>query len=264
MDAPTVIFEDETMLVVDKPAGMAVAARRGSAGLQSDCLLAWARGERSDGVINAHKLDDAISGLVVFGKDKAAVDFLSGEFQSKQAQRTYCGMVVLAAPGEEQERVTALPVLREADGGLPENFTVSYGLGPDQHVPGRMHVYRKRGGRPAETRVTVRETFGRYAWIEARPITNREMQVQAHLAAVGAPVLGDDAHGLPEVKLLLSGLKRGYKGRADERPLIDRLALHAERLTLRHPKSREDVHFEAPLPKAFEIALRNLRKFARR
>jgi 23S rRNA-/tRNA-specific pseudouridylate synthase len=110
----------------------------------------------------------------------------------------------------------------------------------------------------------VKEAFGRFVWVEAQPITYREMQVQAHLAAVGAPVVGDDAHGLPEVKLLLSGLKRGYKGRAQERPLIDRLALHASELTLRHPVSREDISFTAPIPKEFEIALRNLRKFARR
>ncbi|MCC5022916.1 MAG: hypothetical protein J6386_09030 [Candidatus Synoicihabitans palmerolidicus] len=141
---------------------------------------------------------------------------------------------------------------------MPERFEVGYGLGPDLNVPGRMPVYRRRGGRPAETHVRVVERFGRFVWVEVRPITSREMQVQAHLAAVGAPVLGDAVHGLAEVKLLLSQLKRVYKGREDERPMIDRLALHLSGLTVRHPLTKEPMTFTSPLPKAFEIALRNI------
>ena len=76
-------------------------------------------------------------------------------------------------------------------------------------------------------------------------------------------MLGDDDHGLPEVRLLLSGLKRGYKGRESERPMVDGLALLATKLTLRHPESREEMTFEIELPKQFEIALKNLRKFSR-
>jgi len=62
--------------------------------------------------------------------------------------------------------------------------------------------------------------------------------------------------------LLLSGLKRGYKGRDGERPLLDRLALHHSSLTLRHPATREPLTLTAPLPHDLELALKNLRKFA--
>ena len=114
------------------------------------------------------------------------------------------------------------------------------------------------------TRFRIEEDFGRLVWFEAWPETSRRMQVQAHLSAVGAPVLGDAAHGLPEAELRLSQLKRGYKGKADEKPLVTGLALQAWSLTLRSPENREPVSWELPLPKDFEIALRNLRKFARR
>ena len=79
----------------------------------------------------------------------------------------------------------------------------------------------------------------------------------------GAPVLNDPFYGDPEIKLLLSDLKRGYKGRDEEKPLLTRLALHASELTVKHPDTREPVTIRAPLPHEFEIALKYLRKFGR-
>ena len=84
----------------------------------------------------------------------------------------------------------------------------------------------------------------------------------ALLAAAGAPVLNDPFYGDPEIKLLLSDLKSRYKGRAEERPLIARLALHASELTIKHPETREPFVLQAPLPNEFEVALKYLRKFA--
>jgi 23S rRNA-/tRNA-specific pseudouridylate synthase len=83
-----------------------------------------------------------------------------------------------------------------------------------------------------------------------------------HLAAAGAPILNDPFYGNPDISLRLSSLKRGYKGRADEKPLLDRLALHASELTLKHPTTREPFTITAPLPHEFEVALKYLRKFA--
>lgn len=250
------------MLVASKPAGWTVA----EASSTSRDQPSLSRVLRESGHANlqpAHRVDDEVQGLVVFAKTKPALDFLSGEFQSKQARRGYRGFAVIAT-ADELEDLPPLPPLRTPTGGLPEEFEVNYALGPDQHVRGRMHVYRKKGGRPALTRFRVTEQFGRFAWFEAEPETNRQMQIQAHLAAVGAPVLGDSAHGLAEAQLLLSGLKRGYKGRAEERPLIAGLALQAWSLELRHPESRERIGWQLPIPKDFAIALRNLRKFTRR
>ncbi len=267
LSASLVIFEDEHLLVVNKPPGQPVASGKGVPPKVSTTLADWQAWRAEDGLtlINAHRVDSAVGGVLVLAKTKAALDFVSGEFQSKVARRVFEGFVVVARDEVEFQQLTDLPPVRATDGGLPDRFEVSYGLGPDLQVPGRMHVYRKRGGRPARTAVVVRERFGggRWAWIEAMPETSRDQQVQAHLAAVGAPVVGDEVHGLREVRLLLSQFKRGYKGRAEERPMIEGLALHLARITLRHPATREPVTFEAPRPKSFEVALRNLRKFAR-
>jgi 23S rRNA-/tRNA-specific pseudouridylate synthase len=74
--------------------------------------------------------------------------------------------------------------------------------------------------------------------------------------------LNDPFYGNPDISLRLSDFKRGYKGREDEKPLIDRLALHASELTLKHPTTREPLTLTAPLPHEFEVALKYLRKFA--
>ncbi|WP_324726168.1 RluA family pseudouridine synthase [Actomonas aquatica] len=261
------IFEDELLLVVTKPPGVAVAPGKGVPRGAPTVLERWqaeAGRQGGESLLNAHRIDVEVSGVLILTKTKAALDFVSGEFQSKMAQRVMEGFVVVAREEELAQTVAIAPV-RGADGSLPDRFEVGYGLGPDLEVPGRMHVYRKRGGRPARTVVRVLERFGggRWCWIEAEPETSRDQQVQAHLAAVGAPVVGDAAHGLPEARLLLSQFKRGYKGRADERPMVDGLALHLARITLRHPATREQVTFAAPRPKGFEIALKNLRKFVR-
>lgn len=251
------------MLVVNKPAGWSIA-RRDSAGKNvGRVLLDQVKSVSSESIFPTHRIDDDVSGLVVFAKSKTGLDFLSGQFQSKTVERVYRGFAVVASE-DEAEQVTSLPLLRAECGGLPASFEVSYALAPDEHVVGRMHVYRRKGGRPAFTEFEVLESFGRFVWFEARPETSRQMQVQAHLASIGAPVLGDEAHGLPDVQLLLSSLKRGYKGRGEEKPMITGLALVAQKLTLKHPESREEMIFEAELPKSFEIALRNLRKFSRR
>jgi 23S rRNA-/tRNA-specific pseudouridylate synthase len=256
------IFEDEHMLVVNKPPGWSIA-KKGTGKSATPSLVDALRAASTDILIPAHRLDEEVGGVAVLAKSKPALDFLSGEFQSKQADRLYRGFAVVARE-EEIDQVTELPVLREGGDALPAEFEVNYALAPERDQPGRMHVYRKKGGRRAFTRFKVVETFGRFVWFEAIPETNREKQIQAHLAAIGAPVVGDDVHGLPAVRLLLSQFKRGYKGRGEEKPLIRGVALQAARLTLRHPQTKERLTWAAPLPKDFEIALRNLRKFTRR
>lgn len=208
-------------------------------------------------------VDDEASGLVLWAKDKTALDFLSGQFQSRSVERVQLALAVVTADGETDCGGVG-PARRGEDGRLPPTGRIAFALGPDLHRPGRLHVYRKRGGRPAATSYRVQEDFGRYTWIECRPETHRLQQVRAHLAAIGAPVLGDPLYGLPDERLLLSRLKRGYKGREDERPLLGGLALHESRLELRHPVTREPWRVETVLPKSLEVALRNLRKFARR
>lgn len=274
MSLPPVIFEDEHLVAFDKPSGLLVAPDRWDKERAFLMRLVHEHPRYGRGVANVHRLDADTSGLLLCAKTKPALDFLSGQFQSKTVAKVYHAFVAVLPPGQEMK---VMAPVRDADGRLPDAFTVDLALGLDERQPGRMRVFKGRGGKESLTDFQTLERFAGprsqgprgsaaatagYAFVEARPRTGRTHQLRIHLAAAGAPILNDPFYGVPDIRLLLSGLKRGYKGRGDEKPLLDRLALHATRLTVQHPLTREPITFEAPLPHEFEVALKYLRKFA--
>ena len=257
MPLPPILYEDDAMIAFDKPSGLLIAPDRWDK--QRENLMGLVHQKFGHGVANVHRLDADTSGLLLCAKTKPALDFLSGQFQSKTVVKQYLAFVVVL-PVEETMKVVA-PV-RDASGTLPDAFTVELALGEDERQPGRMRVFKGRGGKDSVTEFQMRERFGRFGFLECRPLTGRTHQIRVHLAAAGAPVLNDPFYGNTEIKLLLSDLKRRYKGRAVEKPLISRLALHASTLTLKHPTTKEPVTLSSPLPREFDIALKYLRKFA--
>jgi RluA family pseudouridine synthase len=238
MTLPPVIYEDEVLLAFDKPSGRLVApGRRDRTG---ENLMALVHAKFGPGIANVHRLDADTSGVLLCAKTKPALDFLSGQFQAKAADRVYHALTAGAA--------------------VQDAFIVELALAEDESRSGLMRV-AKKSGRPAATRFQVLERFRAFTWLECRPLTGRTHQIRVHLAASGLPILNDGLYG-HGAQLLLSALKRGYKGRAHERPLINRLALHASELTVTHPVTRDRVTLRAPLPNEFAVALKYLRCFA--
>lgn len=233
-----VIYEDGSVVAFDKPGGLPIVAGRTDKSRAN--LLAIVQEKWGPGVANVQRIDAEASGLVLFAKTKSALDFLSGQFQSKTVEKIDIALVI-GAPVEDA-------------------YTIDLVLKEDEGAPGRMCVVKKHG-KAAVTDVTVSERFGQFSLLECRPRTGRPHQLRVHLAATGTPILNDAIYG-NETRLLLSAFKRGYKGRDEERPLIERLALHAGSLTFTHPESRERLTLTAPLPKDFAVALKYLRKFA--
>lgn len=290
MALPPILFEDDTLVAFDKPSGLLVAPDRWDKTRENLMGLVHAHPRYGRSVANVHRLDADTSGVLLCAKTKPALDFLTGQFQSKTVGKKYHALVVVLAAGQEMKVVA--PV-RDAAGVLPDTFTVELALGEDERQPGRMRVFKGRGGKECVTEFRTLERFGGgggqrttggggrltpgargprgrpttaiaagYAWVECRPLTGRTHQLRIHLAAAGAPILYDPFYGHPDIGLRLSDLKRGYKGRDDEKPLIGRLALHASELTIRHPATREPITLQAPWPHEFEVALKYLRKFA--
>ncbi len=239
-----VIYEDEALIAFDKPSGLAVAPDRRDP--KADHLMGLVRARWGPDVANVHRLDADTSGLVLCAKTKPALDFLSGQFQSKTVVKTCHALTV----------------------GLPaaDTFAVDLVIKEDEARPGVMCIVKKHG-QTSHTGFTVLERYpqpaGRpgFAWVECAPSTGRMHQIRIHLASVGTPILNDPLYG-NDTRLLLSDLKRGYKGRADEKPLIARLALHATGLTCTHPLSREKFTLSAPLPNDLAVALKYLRRFS--
>lgn len=254
---PPIIYEDETLIAFDKPSGLLIAPDRWDKSRAN--LMDQVHEAMGHDVANVHRIDADTSGVVLCTKNKTVLDFVSGQFQSKTVQKTYLAVVVAAGPCAAPWAGGVKPIAAP-DGTLPDAFSVELVLKEDDAAPGRMCVVRKHG-KGAVTDFKVLERFGAYTLLECHPQTGRTHQIRVHLAASGWPILNDPFYG-NDTRLMLSDLKRGYKGREDERPLLARLALHASALTITHPVSRERVTITAPLPHDFEVALKYLRKFA--
>jgi 23S rRNA pseudouridine955/2504/2580 synthase len=144
----------------------------------------------------------------------------------------------------------------------PESpMTVDLPIGSHPKVPGLARIDH-RHGREARSAVTIEERYRAHSLLKVVIETGRMHQVRVHLQAIGCPVVGDTEYG--GTPLLLSQIKRRYKAKEDEpeRPLLDRPALHAERLTLAQPMTGAPLTIEAPWPKDFAVAVKYLRKFA--
>lgn len=245
MPLPPIIHEDDALVAFDKPSGLLVAPDRWNKAREH--LVGLVHAKFGPHVANGHRLDADASGLVLFAKTKPALDALSGQFQAKTVTKIYHALVVGTPPHD--------------------TFTIDLALKEDEARPRRMCVVKKHG-QACVTEFRVLERFGgppgraSFAFLECRPRTSRTHQIRAHLAACGQPILNDPLYG-NDTQLLLSDLKRGYKNRAKEQPLLRRLALHASELTCTHPATHERVTLRAPLPNEFEVALKYLRKFAR-
>lgn len=258
MPIPPILYEDDTLIAFDKPSGMLVAPDRWDKTREN--LMGLVHDKMGHGVANVHRLDADTSGIVLCTKNKTALDFVSGQFQSKTVKKIYHALCVGTPAAELFERDDD-PREAPPEPLADDEFFVNRDLIEDEAQPGRMRTVRKHG-KASQTIVKVCERFQQFTFVECRPLTGRTHQLRVHLQYSSLPILNDPFYGDGVTELRLSRLKRGYKGRADEKPLITRLALHASRLTVKHPVSREPLTIEAPLPNEFEVALKYLRRFA--
>lgn len=170
---PQIIYEDETVLVVNKPAGMVVNRAQTA---KSDTLQDWveahvhSRGVHRSGIV--HRLDKETSGVMVIAKTPEALTALQQQFKTRQVTKTYVALVygkLVPATG-----VIAVPIARSKQNR--EKFTV------------------KAGGKSAETEYRVKRYYPGYSLVELRPRTGRTHQIRIHLAYMGHPVVGDERY----------------------------------------------------------------------
>jgi RluA family pseudouridine synthase len=201
----------------------------------------WARVRGLRYLMNAHRLDFETSGVILLAKAKPVLVQLANLFGSEKPIKTYLALV--------------------QDAPDKDTFEVDAKLAPHPAKVGLIRVDPKHGKR-AQTNFEVRERFDGWTLLTCRPLTGRTHQIRAHLRHVGLPIVGDSLYG--GKPLWLSRLKRDYhlKPGQQERPLIGRLALHAEKLSLRHPATGQSITIEAPWPKDFTVALKYLRRYA--
>jgi 23S rRNA-/tRNA-specific pseudouridylate synthase len=142
-----------------------------------------------------------------------------------------------------------------------ESFEVDAKLAPHPVKLGLIRVDEKNGKR-SRTQFELVEKFAGYSLLKCRPLTGRQHQIRVHLQYAGLPIVGDSLYG--GHPLMLSSLKRDYrlKPNKTERPLLDRVSLHAEELSLVHPLTNAEIKIVAPWPKDLKVAVKYLRLYA--
>lgn len=241
-----VLYEDETILVLDKQPGVVVhPVGKSRFNTLTNALHARYRDmeDPSRDVVPrlVHRLDKGTSGVLLVAKtDRARAD-LGCQFEDREVAKEYLALARGTPRGEGG--TVDLPIVPEepARPGKPRMVTVPHGKGP-----------------PARTDWRVEERFRGYALLRLVLHTGRTHQIRVHCAALGLPLVADDQYG--DGKALYPSTAAGAEApEKGEAPLLDRVALHSARLEFRHPATGKRMTVEAPLPADMERAVEALR-----
>jgi 23S rRNA pseudouridine1911/1915/1917 synthase len=243
-----VVYEDNELSVVNKPAGMVVQAgagmREGEGGTLVNALLhryqslSEVGGDLRPGIV--HRLDKDTSGLIIVARNDAAHARLADMFAHRELRKTYIALV---------------------HGHLKQDRgTIDAPIARDLLRRTRMTTRRKTGAREAVSHYTVlrriSSRFGPYTLIEVRIETGRTHQIRVHMASIGHPVVGDSLYGAPA--RLVAGPSRLRTYPETEALTLNRNFLHAAELEFAHPKTHKTMHFKSPLPRELEDLLQQL------
>lgn len=227
-----VLWQDEALLVVNKPAGLPTLIDGWQPGAP---YLVRLLKEAFGPLWVAHRLDRDTSGVIALARSAEAHRHLNAQFAGRTAHKTYHALA-MGVPAWDKTDVR-LPLLPNGD---------------------RQHrtIIDSRRGKPAETHLRILERFMGATLVEACPHTGRTHQIRAHLAALGHPLLGDGLYLAP-VQRSASPLPPELL--AQMAGVIKRTALHAWRLEIAHPFSGAALEITAPYPDDFQAALTRLR-----
>lgn len=232
-----ILFEDEYLLFVNKPSGIASIPERN--GERSKSLVGKLE-ETLGALWIVHRIDKQTSGVICFAKTEETHKALNELFQNRKVEKEYLAIVKGS--------------MLEQEGMIDE------ALAPNPARPGTMKVFAK--GKEALTTFIVEENFRHAACLCVKIHTGRMHQIRVHLKHIGHPLLVDEIYANSK-SFHISSVMKNFKRNTDneeERPSISRLTLHAAKLTLEHPVTKEKLAIIAPLSKDLETLLKLLRK----
>lgn len=231
-----IIYQDEQVLVINKPSGLSVTKERTG----SPSLLDLLKKHFSEQLRLVHRLDKETSGVLVLAKSKQTQTILSQLFEKRLVKKTYLAL----------------------SAGTPASTsgTIVASIAPKSKNQNIFRIDNKKG-KSAETFWRILADFGSVLLLAVNPLTGRTHQIRVHLPHIGLNLAVDPLYGSSR-GLFLSDFKSGYKLGKDktEKPLIDRLTLHAYQLEFSYPPDSPRL-FIAPLDKNFKAALKMLTKY---
>src|ERR1700722_9127463 len=236
MPTPSILFENDDFIALDKPAGLlSIPDRQGKEPSLKSQLRA-----RYGNIFTVPRLDRDTSGAIIFAKNEATHKYLSKIFEERSVEKIYQGLV-LGTPPKEKDSID-LPIMEHPT------------------KPGVMVINRR--GKASLTDCELLETIGPYSLLQFRIHTGRTHQIRIHMHSIGNPIAGDDLYGDGK-PIFLSSIKRNFKRSKTEeaeRPLPARPALPSQRLHFTDANG-EPYTIEAPLPKDLRALVQQLRKW---
>lgn len=230
-----IVFENDHFIAINKPSGLLSIPDRFGKEPSLKILLQ----EQFGKIYTIHRLDKDTSGLIIFAKDEVTHKYLSQKFEGREVEKYYLGMV--NGTLMNREGTVDVPIMEH-----PGKSTL-------------MMVHRK--GKPSVTDYEVLEEFGLYSWVQFQIHTGRTHQIRVHAKYLGNSIVCDELYGDGQ-PVLLSSIKRKFKlskNELEERPILNRLALHSSKLQFSDPEGNNYV-LEAPLSKDLKAFLTQLRK----
>lgn len=234
-----IIYEDEGIVAVNKPAGISVGVDR----LGKESLAGLLQNQRKDDkkLYIVHHLDREASGIIILAKTTDSQKKMVGLFDSGQVKMVYLALVTSA--GDEKTGVVDEPI------------------GEDPRHQQRMRIDPK-DGRTAQTKWQKLADFGSISLLALEPLTHIAHQIRVHLQHCGMGLVIDPSYGQTEA-IMLSSFKRGYRlaKYAEEKPLIERLTLCAYQIEIEDYKDGQKLSLVAPLEKKFKATIKMLTKY---
>ena len=233
-----ILFQDDHLIVVDKPADVLSVPDRHDPDLPN---LKHLLAARFGTIMPVHRLDRPTTGVLVFARTPEAHRGLSMQFEAREVEKVYLALV----------------------DGIPDpaEATIDEPIAPHPSKVGQMMV-TNRNGKFARTDYKVMEELGKFSLVGVQIFTGRTHQIRVHMAYIGHPLLVDPFYG-KRTEFMLSEVKgrRYNKGKHEvERPLLSRVPLHASRLGFTHPITGEWMHYEVELPKDMRAMVKQLQK----
>jgi 23S rRNA pseudouridine1911/1915/1917 synthase len=236
---PSIIFEDDDIIVLNKPAHYLTIPDRFVA--ERANLTTFLK-DRLEEVFVVHRLDKETSGVILFAKNAEAHRNLSMQFEARTVDKIYLALVEGSVHKDEGE--------------------INQPIANNMRDKGRMIIAKR--GKPSLTLFKVVERFKNYTLVEANIKTGRTHQVRVHFEVIGYPLAVDSLYGRKDVFLLSEVKMKKYRRGKDvieEKPLMSRTTLHAAKVTFQHPSTSKPMTFEAELPKDFRAVLNQLHKW---
>jgi 23S rRNA pseudouridine955/2504/2580 synthase/23S rRNA pseudouridine1911/1915/1917 synthase len=233
-----IVYEDEHFIAINKPPGLLVIPDHFNK--LEESILDRLKKKYND-IYSVHRLDRETSGILIYAKNALVHQKLSTQFEKHKIKKTYVALV--KGIMTNSEGIIDLPLSKK-----------------NKHA--NEMVVDKLYGKPSITEYKTIKRFEKFTLVEVFPHTGRTHQIRIHFKAIGHPLAIDKLYSNTD-GIFLSDIKPKFKQSKDiEKPLMDRLTLHALSLEFVHPVSFTKMKLEAPLWKDFKVLIKNLEKYS--